>query len=116
MPIYRITENNVLVAEYEADTVTMLANGQFVISKNDNFIAIFNQNCSCFSVDDFYKNERKLISEETTKMYEDILNIDYKFGTDVFFQEKTPEFANIQLRKIYGILCRFGYDINLLKQ
>ncbi len=116
MPIYRITENNVLVGEYEAEKVEVLASGQIMLSTKNGAIGIFNQNVSCFSVDDFYKTERELIQEKTTKMCNDIHNIENRFGTDVFFEEKTPEFANVQLRQIYGILCRFGYDINLLKQ
>lgn len=115
MPIYRITENNVTVAEYEADKIEILPSGQFVLFNRDINIGVFNQNCSCFSVDDFYKNERELISEEISKISKEIHNIDNRFGTDVFFEEKTPEFANEQLRKISGILYHFGWNINLKK-
>lgn len=105
MPIYRITENNVTVAEYEADTVTMLANGQFVISKNDTFIAIFNQNCSCFSIDDIYKTQFEIILSEISEMRKNISEIDKDFGNDIFLKGKTPEEAYEKLRKIARLVC-----------
>ena len=63
MSIYRITENNVLVGDYEADNAIVLNTGQICLLKNNENIGVFNKNCSCYLVDDFYKTERELISE-----------------------------------------------------
>lgn len=120
MPIYRITENNVLVGEYEADNVEVLPNGQIIIStKKNGVIGIFNQNCSCFSVDDFYVSEEKKFSDFVEKYAnatkKKINEISNHFGDDMFFKYKSTEEAYKELRIIYGILLSFSDTLNLKK-
>jgi hypothetical protein len=112
MPIYRITENNVLIGEYDADLLEILPTGQFVLFKENKSIGVFNQNCSCFSVDDFYKTERELISKEIAEMRKNISEIDKYFCSDIFLKDKTPEEAYDKLRKITGLVCFHSDKLN----
>lgn len=119
MSIYRITENNLLVAEYEADNAEVLPSGQIVISDKNGVIGIFNKNCSCYCVNNFYiSNEvkrkeyyNKLSEQVQVKLYE----IDKNFGNDIFLKDKPLNQQYQELRKIYGILSDF-HDCLTIKE